>query len=96
MNKIVKIVLAVLGAAAAILWSQLPAGDMPVGDAVESGAVHWMFMIMYLLLAFAVVTSLAFTVKHMVANPQSLKKTLIGIAAFLVVNCNVWALLGLW
>ena len=74
-----------LGAAAAILWSQLPAGDMPVGDAVESGAVHWMFMIMYLLLAFAVVTSLAFTVKHMVANPQSLKKTLIGIAAFLVV-----------
>lgn len=85
MNKIVKIVLAVLGAAAAILWSQLPSGDAPVGEAVESGAVHWMFMIMYLLLGIAVVSSLLFTLKHMAANPQSLKKTVIVIGALLVV-----------
>lgn len=85
MNKIVKISLAVLGAAAAILWSQLPSGDVPVGEAVESGAVHWMFMIMYLLLAIAVVFSLVFTLKTMISKPESLKKTLVGIAAFLVV-----------
>ncbi len=85
MNKIVKISLAVLGAAAAILWSQLPGGDVPVGDAVESGAVHWMFMIMFLLLAVAAIASLAFTLIHMFQNPDSLKKTLIVIAAFVVV-----------
>ena len=85
MNKIVKISLAVLGAAAAVLWSQLPGGDVPVGEAVESGAVHWMFMIMYLLLAIAVVFSLVFALKTMISKPESLKKTLVGIAAFLVV-----------
>lgn len=85
MNKIVKIALAVFGAAAAILWTQLPGTDMPVGEAVESGAVHWMFMIMYLLLGIAVVASLLFTLKHMASNPQSLKKTVIIIGALLVV-----------
>ena len=85
MNKIVKIVLAVLGATAAILWSQLPSGEVPVGEAVETGAVHWMFMIMYLLLAIAVVFSLVFTLKNMISKPESLKKTLVGIGAFLVV-----------
>lgn len=84
-NKIVKIALVVLGAAAAMLWSQLPGGEMPVGEAVESGSVHWMFMIMYLLLGVAVAFSLAFTVKHMIANPKSLKNTLIGVAAFFAV-----------
>src|SRR5210317_456014 len=85
MNKIVKIALAVLGAIAAILWYMLPGGDVPVGEAVESGAVHWMFMIMFLLLAVAAIASLAFTFIHMFQNPESLKKTLIVIAAFVVV-----------
>jgi hypothetical protein len=85
MNKIVKIALAVLGAAAAILWYMLPGGEVPVGEAVESGAVHWMFMIMFLLLAVAAIASLAFTFIHMFQNPESLKKTLIVIAAFVVV-----------
>ncbi|MCO5725616.1 hypothetical protein [Robiginitalea marina] len=85
MNKIVKIALAVLGAAAAILWLQLPGSEVPVGEAVESGAMHWMFMITYLLLAVAVAFSLAFTLKHMFSNPESLKKTLTLIVAFLVV-----------
>jgi hypothetical protein len=84
-NKIVKISLAVLGAAAFILWLQLPSSDAPVGEAVESGAVHWMFMIMYILLGVAVLFSVFFGLKHMFANPQGLKKTLIGLAAFIVV-----------
>ncbi|MDM9630383.1 hypothetical protein [Robiginitalea aurantiaca] len=85
MNKYVKIALAVLGAAAFILWLQLPSSDAPVSEAVNSGAVHWMFMIVYFLLAVAVLFSVFFALKHMFANPQGLKRTLIGLAAFLVV-----------
>jgi hypothetical protein len=85
MDKIVKIGLLVLGAIAAILWTQLPSRDVPVGDAVESGAVHWMFMVMYLLLGIAVLISLVFTLKNLVANPQSLKKTVFVIVGFLLV-----------
>jgi hypothetical protein len=85
MDKIVKIGLLVLGAVAAILWTQLPSRDVPVGDAVESIAVHWMFMVMYLLLGIAVVISLVFTVKNLFANPQALKKTIFVIVGFLLV-----------
>jgi hypothetical protein len=85
MNKYVKIALAVLGAVAFILWLQLPSSDAPVSEAVDSGAVHWMFMIVYFLLAVAVLFSVFFALKHMFANPQGLKRTLIGLAAFLVV-----------
>ena len=41
--------------------------------------------IMFLLLAVAAIASLAFTLIHMFQNPDSLKKTLIVIAAFVVV-----------
>jgi hypothetical protein len=44
-----------------------------------------MFMIVYFLLAVAVLFSVFFALKHMFANPQGLKRTLIGLAAFLVV-----------
>lgn len=92
MHKIVKIGLVVLGAIAAILWSQLPDSDAPVGEAVESGAVHWMFMIMYILLAFAVVFSMAFALKNIASNPAGLKRTLIGIVGLLVVVVIAYAL----
>ncbi|MDG1571061.1 hypothetical protein OZ410_01940 [Robiginitalea sp. M366] len=85
MHKFVKIGLVVLGAIGAILWSQLPEAEAPVGEAVESGAVHWMFMIMYFLLAVAVVFSLVFTLKNLFSNPNGLKKTLFGVVGFLVV-----------
>ena len=84
-NKIVKIALVVLGAAAFILWLQLPSSDAPVGEAVDSGAVHWMFMITYILLGVAVLFSVFFAFKHMFANPAGLKRTLVGLAAFIVV-----------
>ncbi|WP_088340426.1 hypothetical protein [Robiginitalea sediminis] len=92
MHKFVKIGLVVLGAIGAILWSQLPGTEVPVGEAVESGAVHWMFMIMYLLLAVAVLFSLVFTLKNLFANPQSLKKTLFGIVGFLLVVAIAYVL----
>ena len=85
LNKIIKISLVVLGAIAFVLWLQLPSSDAPVSDAVDSGAMHWMFMITYLLLGAAVLFSVFFALKHMFANPQGLKRTLVGVAAFLVV-----------
>jgi len=85
MNKIIKIVLVVLGALSAILWYQLPGRDVPASEAVGSGAMNFMFIITYLLLGFAVVVSLVFTLKNLFANPKSLKKTLMVIGGFLVV-----------
>ncbi|MGB5460703.1 MAG: hypothetical protein WBM91_11760 [Eudoraea sp.] len=85
MNKIVKIVLVVLGALSAILWYQLPGRDVPASEAVGSGAMNFMFIITYLLLAIAVAVSLLFTLKSLFANPQSLKKTLMVIGGFIVV-----------
>ena len=85
MNKVIKIVLVVLGALSAILWYQLPGRDVPASEAVESGAMNFMFIITYLLLGFAVVVSLVFTLKNLFANPNSLKKTLMVIGGFIVV-----------
>ena len=85
MNKIIKIVLVVLGALSAILWYQLPGRDVPASEAVESGAMNFMFIITYLLLGFAVVVSLVFTLKNLFANPKSLKKTLMVSGGFIVV-----------
>ena len=85
MNKIVKIVLAVLGVIAAVLWYQLPGRDVPVSEAVQSGAMNFMFIITYLLLGIAVAASLIFTLKSLFSNPASLKKTLMVIGGFLLV-----------
>ena len=85
MNKIVKIVLALIGVIAAILWYQLPSKDVPVSEAIESGSMNAMFMLMYLLLGVAVVASLLFTIRNYFSNPKSLKKTLMLIVGFVVV-----------
>ncbi|WP_297794688.1 hypothetical protein [uncultured Eudoraea sp.] len=92
MNKIVKIVLVVLGALAAILWYQLPGRDVPASEAVESGAMNTMFIITYILLGLAVVISLVFTLKNLFSNPESLKKTLMVIGGFIVVVIISYAL----
>lgn len=68
-----------------ILWLQLPGTSVPVAEAVESASMHWMFMITYLLLAVAVAFSLIFAMKNLFSNPQNLKKTLIVVAALVLV-----------
>ena len=85
MNRIVKIVLAVIGVLAAIMWYQLPGRDVPVATAIQSGPMNIMFTLLYALLGVAVVAALFFTLKNLFANPKSLKKTLLVIGAFLVV-----------
>ncbi|UCD60084.1 MAG: hypothetical protein JSV59_09325 [Flavobacteriaceae bacterium] len=85
MNKIVKIVLVVLGVLSAVLWYQLPGRDVPASVAVGSAAMNFMFIITYLLLGIAVAVSLIFTIKSLFANPKSLKKTLMVIGGFVLV-----------
>ena len=85
MNKIVKIVLAVIGVLAAIMWYQLPSRDVPAAEAIQSGSMNIMFLILYALLAVAVISALFFTLKGLFASPDKLKKTLLVIGAFLVV-----------
>lgn len=92
MNRIVKIALAVLGVLAAIMWYQLPSKDVPVGEAVQSGAMNFMFIITYLLLGIAVVTSLLFTIVNLLAHPKKLKKTLMVIGGFLLVVVIAYAM----
>ncbi len=91
MNKIVKIVLAVIGVIAAIMWYQLPGRDVPVSEAVDSGAMNIMFLIMYILLGVAVAASLLFTIVNLIAHPQKLKKTLMVVAGFLVLVVIAYA-----
>ncbi|WP_373073504.1 hypothetical protein [Zeaxanthinibacter enoshimensis] len=85
MHKIVKIILVVLGVIGAVLWFQLPSSDVPASEAVDSGAMNFMFIITYLLLAIAVLFSLVFSLVALFSNPQSLKRTLIVVVGFLVV-----------
>lgn len=85
MYKIVKIVLAVLGLIGVIFWFQLPEAEVPESEAIESGAMNFMFLITYILLAIAVFASLFFSLINLFANPKSLKKTLLVIGGFLLV-----------
>ncbi len=85
MYKIVKIVLIVLGLIGVILWVQLPSGDAPAAEAIQSGALNMMFIITFVLMAIAILFSLVFSLVHMFSRPSSLKKTLFVIVGFLIV-----------
>ena len=50
-----------------------------------------MFLIVYILLAIAVASSLLFTLANLIAHPKKLKKTLMVIAGFLIVLLIAYA-----
>lgn len=83
MNKIIKIALIAIGLIAAILWFSLPSGDDP--NAINSGAMNFMFIIMYILLAIAVVASVFFGLTKLLSTPGSLKKALFAIGGLAIV-----------
>lgn len=83
MNKIIKIVLIVIGLVATVLWFGMPSGDDP--DAINSGSMNFMFIIMYLLLAIAVISTVFFGLKKLVSTPGSLKKALFAIGGLAIV-----------
>ena len=95
MNRIVKIVLAVVGVVGAILWYLLPSRALSEADpaaAAQSGALNGMFWITYLLLAVAVIFSLGYALKNLFSNPASLKKTLFVVGGFLVAAAIAYVL----
>nr|WP_299383200.1 hypothetical protein [Allomuricauda sp.] len=83
MNKIIKFALIAIGLIAAVLWFSLPSGDDP--DAINSGSMNFMFVIMYILLAIAVVASVFFGLKKLFSTPGSLKKALFSIGGLAIV-----------
>lgn len=83
MNKIIKIVLIVIGLIATALWFGMPSSDDP--DAINSGSMNFMFIIMYLLLAIAVVATVFFGLKKLLSTPGSLKKALFAIGGLAIV-----------
>ncbi len=85
MNKIVKIILVVIGLVAAGLWFMLPETDVPASEAANNGALNAMFWITYILLGIAAVVSLAFSMIHLFSNPASIKKTIFVVVGFLLV-----------
>ncbi|WP_036382379.1 hypothetical protein [Muricauda sp. MAR_2010_75] len=83
MNKIIKIVLIVIGLIAAFLWFSLPSQDDP--DAINSGAMNFMFVIMYILLAIAVVAALFFGLAKLFTTPGSIKKALFALGGLAII-----------
>ena len=83
MNKIVKIVLIVIGLLSVVLWFSLPADDDP--NAINSASMQWMFIIMYFLLGVAIALTLFFAIGKLLTTPGSLKKTLISLGGLAVV-----------
>lgn len=83
MNRIVKIVLIAIGLIAAVLWFSLPSGDDP--DAINSGSMNFMFIIMYILLAVAAVSAIVFGLGKLFSTPGSLKKALFGIGGLAII-----------
>ncbi len=85
MHKIIKIILVVLSIVGTVLWVQLPSVDVPVGEAVESGSMNFMFIITFVLLAVAVAATVIFGLKNVFSTPDGLKKILIGVGGLAVV-----------
>ncbi|SNZ01109.1 hypothetical protein [Flagellimonas pacifica] len=83
MNKIIKIILIVIGLVATALWFGMPSSDDP--DAINSGSMNFMFLIMYLLLAVAVIATVFFGLKKLLSTPGSLKKALFAIGGLAIV-----------
>lgn len=82
-NTVIKILLVLIGLTTVVLWFSLPSGDDP--DAINSHVISAMFFIMYILLAIAVVTTLAFGLTKWLSKPGSIKKALFAIGGLVVV-----------
>lgn len=82
MYRILKIVLIVVGLLAAVLWFFMPDGEDP--NAINSGSISGMFLIMFILLAVAALTALVFGLSKMLTTPGGLKKALFAVGALVV------------
>ena len=85
MHKIVKIALVAISVIAFVLLFFMPDSDMPDSEAMESGGIAGMFLLTYILLGIAIVATVVFGLKNMIATPGGLKKSLFGIIGLLVI-----------
>ncbi|MGB7394129.1 MAG: hypothetical protein WA913_07035 [Pricia sp.] len=92
MNKIIKIILVVVGLAGAVLWFFLPERDAPVADASQNPALNAMFWITFILLGLAAATAFIFSMIHLFSNPASIKKTIFVVVGFLLVVAIAYVL----
>ena len=84
MQKILKIVLIVIGVIGAVLsFFFMPSGDDP--EAINSGAIDLMFVLTWVLLIAAAALALFFGLKKMMTTPGGVKKTLFALAGLAVI-----------
>jgi len=83
MYKIFKIILIVLSVLGLILWVML-ARESEV--TISNGSMNFMFIISFILLAIAVISSLIFGLSNVFSSPEGLKRTLIGVGGLVVVG----------
>ena len=82
MHKIIKIILIAFSVLGLILWVMLAKeAEVTVGN----GAMNFMFIITFILLAISVFASLFFGLKNVFATPEGLKRTLIGVGGLLLI-----------
>ncbi len=91
MQKIVKIVLIVIGViAAALSFFFMPSGDDPA--AFDSGSIDVMFLLTWILLIAASALALFFGLKKMLTSPGGLKKALFAIGGLVILFIVGYAL----
>jgi len=91
MQKILKIVLIVIGVlAAGLSFFGMPSGDDPA--AIDSGSIDLMFLLTWLLLIAATVLAVFFGVKKMMTTKGGLKKTLFSLGGLAVLFIIGYAL----
>ena len=91
MQKILKIVLIVIGVlAAGLTFFGMPSADDPA--AMDSGAIDLMFLLMWILLIAAAVMALFFGLKKMMTTPGGLKKALFSLGGLAVLFIIGYAL----
>ena len=84
MQKILKIVLVVIGVVGAVLsFFFMPSGDDP--EAINSGSIDLMFLLTWILLIAAAALALFFGLKKMMTTPGGLKKALYAIGGLAVI-----------
>ncbi|MFD2588598.1 hypothetical protein ACFSQJ_16830 [Croceitalea marina] len=84
MQKILKIVLIVIGVIGAVLsFFFMPSGDDP--EAINSGAIDLMFVLTWVLLIAAAALALFFGLKKMMTTPGGLKKALFALGGLAVI-----------
>ncbi len=90
MHKFIKIALIAIGLIAAVLWFFMPSGDDP--DAINSSAITFMFLLMWLLVAVATISALFFGLAKMLTTPGGLKKALFALGGLAILFIIGYAL----